>query len=83
MPLSNASGFKPAGLIGNAVGLVRSDACIEIIVVDGASADGTAAVAEGLAVRNRLVRAKRNGYPSAAREAGLDTPARNGSRCWI
>ncbi len=69
--------FNSAHLIGNAVGSAQaqSEGRIEIIVVDDASTDDTAAVVEGLAVRDarvRLLRMKRNGGPGAARNAGLD-----------
>ncbi len=69
--------FNSASLIGNAVGSAQaqSEGRIEIIVVDDASTDGTAAVVESLAAadaRVRLLRMKRNGGPGAARNAGLD-----------
>lgn len=69
--------FNSARLIGNAVGSAQaqSEGRIEIIVVDDASTDGTAAVVEGLAAQDprvRLVRMERNGGPGGARNAGLD-----------
>ena len=69
--------FNSAHLIGNAVGSAQaqSEGRIEIIVVDDASTDGTAAVVEGLAARDarvRLLRMERNSGPGAARNAGLD-----------
>ena len=69
--------FNCAHLIGDAVGSAQtqSEGRIEIIVVDDASTDGTAAVVEGLAIRDarvRLLRMDRNGGPGAARNAGLD-----------
>ena len=69
--------FNCAHLIGNAVASAQaqSESRIEIIVVDDASTDGTAAVVEGLAARDariRLLRMERNGGPGAARNAGLD-----------
>ncbi len=69
--------FNCAHLIGDAVGSAQtqSEGRIEIIVVDDASTDGTAAVVEGLAARDarvRLLRMERNGGPGAARNAGLD-----------
>ena len=69
--------FNCAHLIGNAVGSAQAQSAgrIEIIVVDDASTDGTAAVVEGLAARDarvRLLRMERNAGPGAARNAGLD-----------
>jgi glycosyltransferase involved in cell wall biosynthesis len=55
---------------------------VEVIVVDDASADGTAGLAARLAEedpRVRLVRLGRNGGPAAARNAGLDAA----SGCWV
>ncbi len=69
--------FNAAAVIGMAVAsaLAQSEARIEVIVVDDASTDGTAAVVEGLAARDarvRLLRMARNSGPGAARNAGLD-----------
>ena len=69
--------FNAAHVISDAVGSAQaqSEECIEIIVVDDASTDGTAAVVEGLAARDarvRLLRMGCNGGPGAARNAGLD-----------
>lgn len=69
--------FNAAALIGGAVASAQAQTQgeIEIIVVDDASTDDTAAVVERLAgqdKRLRLVRMQRNGGPGAARNAGLD-----------
>lgn len=69
--------FNAAAVIGNAVGSAQAQTQgeIEIIVVDDASTDDTAAVVERLVggdERLRLVRMPRNGGPGAARNAGLD-----------
>lgn len=69
--------FNAAAVIGNAVGSAQAQTenRIEIIVVDDASTDDTAAVVERLAAQDtrlRLVRMARNGGPGAARNAGLD-----------
>ncbi len=69
--------FNAAAVIGSAVGSAQAqtESRIEIIVVDDASTDDTAAVVERLAAQDarlRLVRMARNGGPGAARNAGLD-----------
>lgn len=68
--------FNAAAVIGKAVASAQAqgEGRIEIIVVDDASTDGTAAVVEDLAARDarvRLLRMARNGGPGAARNAGL------------
>ena len=65
----NAEGFI-ARAIDSALAQTRP--AIEVIVVDDASTDGTAAVADCYAdVRVRTLRQSRNGGPSAARNAGF------------
>jgi len=72
MPAFNAEAFLPEA-IDSARRQTLED--IEILVIDDASTDGTAALVAGIGVadpRVRLVRRARNGGPSAARNQGLD-----------
>lgn len=68
--------YRAADHIDGAVGsaLRQTLAELEVIVVDDASPDGTAARVEALAARDarvRLVRAERNGGPARARNLGI------------
>ncbi|WP_457580313.1 glycosyltransferase family 2 protein [Ensifer canadensis] len=67
--------YKAADTIMRAIdsALAQEDVTVEVIVVDDASPDGTAAVVEAIAdPRVRLLRLPANRGPGGARNAGLD-----------
>ncbi len=67
--------FKAADTITRAIdsALAQEDVSVEVIVVDDASPDYTAAVVEAIAdPRIRLIRLPANRGPGGARNAGLD-----------
>ena len=70
--------YNSAGELGGALDSVLDDqrgTRLEVVVVDDASADGTAAVAAAYAARDRRVRpirARTNGGPARARNLALD-----------
>ena len=67
--------FKAADTITRAIdsALAQEDVSVEVIVVDDASQDNTAAVVEAIAdPRIRLIRLPANRGPGGARNAGLD-----------
>jgi succinoglycan biosynthesis protein ExoO len=69
--------YNAQEFLGRAIhsALSQSIPVLEVLIVDDASADGTVAAVEQLALKDRrvrLVKLNRNGGPSAARNAGLD-----------
>ena len=72
IPAFNAAAFLDAALSSARAQTLRD---IEILVVDDASSDDTAALVEGVSLidnRVRLLRQRKNAGPSAARNRGID-----------